>query len=217
MKKFVTSLLLSLFASISFAQLAITEYSNNPYAGGQTTEFIEIYNYSGDTVSLDGWTIIGEDVSETVILDSSYGSLDTGEYLVLTRSVSDFNNEWFSGSTPSEVFGGMVLLKNGGESVILQSPDATYSWTTGVISQGSNAATLVLDSSYDFSSITGSVTASSSDYISAVDGVAGAFESENGAIGSPLAGGYSPIPESSQAALMLGALVMGIVASYRRR
>ncbi|MGE9291358.1 MAG: PEP-CTERM sorting domain-containing protein [Puniceicoccales bacterium] len=36
-------------------------------------------------------------------------------------------------------------------------------------------------------------------------------------MGSPLAGGYSPIPESSQAALMLGALAFAFLTCRRSR
>ena len=116
MKRFIytfTFLLAGLFAANG--QIVITEIMYNPpESGGDSLEFIEIYNAGADAIDLTGYTTDG-------VVDTLEGMLNAGDFLVLAVDsgviARNFGlttglRTWFSGG-----------LRNGGELVALLDPN----------------------------------------------------------------------------------------------
>lgn len=218
MKKVIYSICSLIVTPLLFGQLAVTEYNNNPFNGDQTTEYIEIFNFSPGSVDLTGWKV-GDDSG--VVFTFANGNIGSGEYLVMTRLTNNFETVW--GITSAQIIANGPTLKNGGEFVTLTNSADTYTWSAGnagsLLSVNGLAPSLVLSSSYDFSNViaSGGATTSSSDYVQAVNGVDSAFTTSSGDIGSPLAGPYSAIPEARTTALALSLSVLGLIAFRRNR
>ncbi|MGE9294741.1 MAG: lamin tail domain-containing protein [Puniceicoccales bacterium] len=221
-KKTLPLISIALAATSTFGQIAITEYQNNPNDSNQYSEFIEIYNYSDSSVDLSGWTI-----SDTAGLIHTYDNvLASGEYFIVARVASSFNpatntfaKQWPTiGESPSVVSAnGSMILADGGENITL-TDGSGYNWSVANFAVTTPGVSLVLDSSFDFSTITASGVsfANDSSYVSAVAGVDNAWTSTQGQTGSPLAGAYSPIPEPGTYALLAGCAALASLMLRRR-
>ncbi len=126
-------ILLSLSCQV-LAQLIITEVMYNPQGSEHENEFIEVYNPGPDSIDIDGWCLSDGTGIDTlghilvaagiapgqfaVVLDPSY-SLDGGQYEELIPDGTPL----YSISTDNTF--GSGGLSNGGESVIIYSPDSS--------------------------------------------------------------------------------------------
>lgn len=111
--KNLTTLLMVLLVNWGFTQanLVITEIMYNPpEAGTDTTEFIEIYNNSSQSINLTNYTCTGGNYTFPEFF------LPSGGYYVIAVSTSGFTNTY--GFAPhGEFIGG---LSNSGESIVLK-------------------------------------------------------------------------------------------------
>ncbi|MDQ7799106.1 MAG: lamin tail domain-containing protein [Candidatus Edwardsbacteria bacterium] len=143
MKKTLLALVLLLAAVSVNAQVVINEVQYDPIGGGTDTktEWIELYNPTGDDIDLSGWIMcdntdsIGETFPSTV--------LAAGEYLVLAALVDSFHLnypavpaiQWPDSSFGAGLANGadMLIILNAADSVIDQmnwgTPTLTWaSW-----------------------------------------------------------------------------------------
>jgi len=124
-KLYILFLLCSL---VGFSQnpgdLIITEIMNNPDAVSDTTgEWFELYNTTGSSIDIDGWTI-KDDGSNLHVIDGATGGTTTvpaNGYLVLGRSSNPADN----GNAPVDYSYGSdgLTLGNGTDEVVVVLPD----------------------------------------------------------------------------------------------
>ncbi len=113
MKSFYTAILFCFCLSAN-AQI-ITEIMYNPPESGQDSlEYIEIYNNTGEVINLDGYHMVGVD------LTFGFTPMFADQYIVLVGNETAFQTIDFS--IPIEWTGG--ALSNGGEEIALLDPDS---------------------------------------------------------------------------------------------
>ena len=209
--------------SVDARSLAITEFLNNPGVT-ESTEWVELYNYSLNSIDLGGWTMADEigDLSSlpNIILPS-------GGFLILTGSKPEFEAEWFGGTANAFVweFSAGFALTNAADQIIITNALAEVVWniawvndelpsratfltaTDFVINDFGTAAAPGISRSGDDLGISGFLGYQQNNFTSdpfAVSSITGDF-------GSPLAGGYPVIPSPG------GIWLLSLVMLKRRR
>ena len=109
---FTTLFLLTFFGAITQAQIVINEIMyNSPDAGQDSTEYIELFNNSGTTVDLSGWSFT-EGISHVFASGTTIGANDfllvAGDAQAMMDAYGVVAIEWESGG-----------LNNGGETILL--------------------------------------------------------------------------------------------------
>jgi len=109
---FTTLFLLTLITGFTKAQIVINEIMyNSPDAGQDSTEYIELFNNSGSTVDLTGWSFT-EGVSHTFASGTTIGAngflLIAGDAQAMMDAYGVVAIQWESGG-----------LNNGGETILL--------------------------------------------------------------------------------------------------
>jgi len=146
------SLLLALIVSVK-AQIVITEIMYNPpESGADTLEFIELYNNTGNTVDLTGWTF-----SKGITYAFPSGAtVAGGAYFTLAVRASAFQTvygyapqgEWTGNGNALSNNGEPVEIMNGGGNVIdFVSYLSAAPWPTG--SAGTGASIVLCDVNSD--------------------------------------------------------------------
>jgi hypothetical protein len=136
---FIASFFLTI---ISNAQIVISEIMYNPpESGTDLTEYIELYNNGNSLVNLTGYSF-----SQGVTHTFTGGSINPGEYFVITVNSTELNNTFGPGTADAQWTSG--TLTNIGESIGLlddlgnQVDFVTYSnvspWPTLAAGQGSS-------------------------------------------------------------------------------
>ena len=116
MLRIVTAALLSLllvpFTAIAQPNIVISEIMPNPDATRDSDgEYIELYNTTGSTINLNGWTISDLGDSHTIASDVF---VEGEDFVVLARSSSP-------GFTPDYTYTGDISLVNSGDEVVLEN------------------------------------------------------------------------------------------------
>ncbi|MDC1504603.1 lamin tail domain-containing protein [Winogradskyella sp.] len=127
MKKLYILFLLCSF--IGFSQspgdIVITEIMNNPDPVSDTTgEWFEIFNTTGASIDINGWTLM-DDGSDTHVIDNTNGTtvVPAGGYLVLGRTTNTITN---GGAAVDYAYGesGGHTLANGADEIVLLTTGA---------------------------------------------------------------------------------------------
>lgn len=98
-----------------------------PYSNG---EFIELFNISGSSLSLSGWSLCGDGKTEKYIFPAGT-TLDAGKHLIiayrhqrtLAFTLSDLYGSAVSGK--AVLYQNTLVLSNSGESILLRDADGT--------------------------------------------------------------------------------------------
>ncbi len=98
-----------------------------PYSNG---EFIELFNISGSSLSLSGWSLYGDGKTEKYIFPAGT-TLDAGKHLIIAyrhKRTPDFTLSDLYGSAVSGkavLYQNTLVLSNSGESILLRDADGT--------------------------------------------------------------------------------------------
>ena len=74
---------LGLCLCILQAKVVITEFFINSAEGTQIPQYIELYNTSSDTISLEGWSIITKNEFDVVSSHSTEFSFDNDDWVTM--------------------------------------------------------------------------------------------------------------------------------------
>jgi hypothetical protein len=97
--------------------IVINEIMQNPAAVSDTLgEWIEIYNTTGATININGWTLKDDGADSHVINNGGPLNVASGSYVVLCRNGNSSTN---GGVTCDYTYSGF-LLANGDDEVVLQ-------------------------------------------------------------------------------------------------
>ncbi len=212
------------FANSADAQfLAITEFLNNP-GSNELTEWFELFNYSPDALDLSGWTM-SDELGDFSTLPNII--LPSGEFLILTRSKTEFEAEWFGGTANAFVweFSSGFALTNAADQIIITNALAEVVWNIAWVNDElPGRATFLTATDFaitDFGTAAAPGISRSGDDLG-IPGFLGyqqnnitsdpfAVSSVAGDIGSPLAGDYPVIPSPG------GVWLLSLVMLKRRR
>ncbi len=196
------------------AQIAVTEFMNNPITNDADNEWIELYNYSNTSVDLMNWRLIDEDTDSTTVSSTSL-IMQPNTYLVLAINKDSMEFNWFGGIANSGVVDiDNYALANGADEIILKDNSGNVIWSVAYANDEVNGIATFLEYSHDFSSsltvwgskATPGINRSTTDPISSTIGYQGdsaTVDSSQGLSrygdikGSPLAGSYTPANTSS--------------------
>ena len=158
------SLLASALATIALtstaaAQIAITEFLANPIVIADADgEFVELFNFSAQTVNLNGWTITDEGTDSDIISDTDL-SMPAGSYLVIAKNKNAFETEFFDGITQPNVIEITALtLANSGDEIILSNANAQIVWSVAYPNGEGNGVAAFLTENVFTTTIWGSAT-----------------------------------------------------------
>jgi len=122
----VLALALLVGTSPASAGIAITEFLNNAEGEDSGREWIELYNYGTEAVTLSGWTLADEEGDSIVIPTMT---IAPGDYAILANGGGDLNAaqakavfeaEWLGGGADARVFGVTdMALGNSDDQLIL--------------------------------------------------------------------------------------------------
>lgn len=102
--------------------IVINEIMQNPSAVSDTNgEWLEIYNTTGATINIDGWTLKDDGADSHVINNGGTLNVASGSYVVLCRNGNSSTN---GGVTCDYTYSGF-LLSNGDDEVVLQEDAGT--------------------------------------------------------------------------------------------
>ncbi len=128
------------YGATASAQVAITEFMNNPDGADQGREWVELFNFGPVDQCLAGWTVEDEGTDLFALPDVTIAS---GGYVVLVSggvpgfggvdaatAEAIFAVEWFGGWTSPAVIGmqGMVL-GNGIDEIVVRDSDGVVAWS----------------------------------------------------------------------------------------
>ena len=131
---------ITLTAANARAQVAISEFLNNPDGADQGREWLELYNFGPDDVCLDGWTLEDEDGDSFTLPELS---IDSGGYLILvsggvpglggvdaSTAKAIFQTEWLDGRESPLVIGMQnEVLGNEADEIILRDQAGSVIWS----------------------------------------------------------------------------------------
>jgi hypothetical protein len=149
---------LALGASAS-GQVAISEFLNDPDGNDQGREWLELFNYGGETVDLDGWSL-GDEGSDLIVLPPA--EVPPGGYLILVSggiggldaatAKAVFETEWLGGAPDPRVVGVTgVALANGADELVLHDPGGSLVWSLAHSDDDTPAHATFLTETHDFS------------------------------------------------------------------
>jgi hypothetical protein len=182
--------------------VAITEFLNESNGNDAYCEWIELYNFGTNNVSLSNWTLSDED-SDNVVIPAA--TIAPGGYLILARDKGRFQSEWLGGipsscvvhigsGAPMGAAGDELILRNSGGAVVWKlayRDDDTVGRATFLAEDrfsarvfGSKASPGVNRNGND---ATGTIGYEGNDHTT--DPLA--FRGASGDTGSPLAGNYA--------------------------
>ncbi|MEP3390694.1 MAG: lamin tail domain-containing protein [Reichenbachiella sp.] len=185
--------------------IAITEFISNPFGVENGAEWIEIYNFGGSAVDLNGWTLKDEGI-ENVTISSSSLIIESDSYLILANDKSTFETQWLGGMTDSRVIDiSNFVLGNASDQIILSNSSGSTIWSLAYDDDETegNSTYLVYSESTEINSY-GSmalpgVVRNGNDNLGTTLGYEGnnhttdglSYTSTQGDIGSPLDGNYN--------------------------
>ena len=122
------------------AQVAISEFLNNPDGADQGREWLELYNFGPNDLCLAGWTVEDEDTDSFTLPEVS---IDSGGYLILVSggvpglggvdaatAKAIFQTEWLGGRQSPLVIGMQdMALGNEGDEIVLRDPARSIIWS----------------------------------------------------------------------------------------
>ncbi|MCH7799352.1 MAG: lamin tail domain-containing protein [Planctomycetes bacterium] len=122
------------------AQVAITEFLNNPDGADQGREWLELYNFGPVDLCLAGWTVADEGIDLFTLPEAT---IVTGGYVVLVSggvpgfggvdaatAKAIFETEWLGGRESPAVIGmqGLVLA-NAADEIVLRDSGGAVIWS----------------------------------------------------------------------------------------
>lgn len=122
------------------AQVAITEFLNNPDGADQGREWLELFNYGPVDLCLAGWTVSDEG---TDLFTLPEATIAAGGYVVLVSggvpgfggvdaatAKAIFQAEWLGGRESPAVIGMQALvLANGADEIVLRDSGGALIWS----------------------------------------------------------------------------------------
>lgn len=204
------------FLTVSKSQIAITEFMSNAIAEDSASEWVELFNYSSNSVDINGWSLVDED-SDSILISNSSFVIPSGGYVLLASSKDSIELRWFGGSVQSNILDydyGKMAIANSGDELILKNNLGAVVWSLAYSNDEIKGVATFLEYSTDFNTVQtvwGSKTSpgiirSGNDVGLTSEGYAGDtlivdtlnVNNLNGDIqGSPLAGQYTVIGSSS--------------------
>jgi len=112
MSRFVISLIIFAFPALVSADVFINEIAWMGNGNSANDEFIELYNNGGNTVNLEGWSLVAGDGSPNIVLS---GTISAKGYFLLERSDDDS----VPGTSADIIYAG--ALGNSGEHLTLMN------------------------------------------------------------------------------------------------
>ena len=237
---FLAAFVLTLSGTSAASTIAITEMMANPGGTDSYNEWMELFNYGQDAVDMSGWTL--KDNSSSVYTFPQGTSFPSGGYLIVAQNGLAFANRWLDGAvdprvlstveTTSATQGGRFELNNGvpGDGLYLRDSSSNLVWSLGYQNYEGDAisARAMWLAVNDFTTTNYGRPPQDGDALINRNGTDGTgtlgyeenenttdpFATQKGSDwASPLAGGYTVIPEPS----VLGIASLGLAALLRRR
>lgn len=151
-KKLFLLFLINIFTYLSFSQIAITEFMNNPVTPDAENEWIELYNYTDIPVNIKNWSIHDEDLDSTNIVSSDL-IIQPNDYLILAVNKDSMEANWFGGVANSKVIEyNNFFLANGEDEIILKDSNSNIIWSLAYLDDEVNGIATFLAYNHDFSS-----------------------------------------------------------------
>ncbi len=134
---FVGAILSGLSAPAAHAQVAITEFLVDADGSDAGREWLELFNFSRETIDVAGWVLRDEDADLSVLPSLT---LAPGSYAVLVSggiggvdgatAKAVFETEWLGGAAHPQVAGiAGVSLANGADELMLLDATRTVVWS----------------------------------------------------------------------------------------
>lgn len=192
------------------SQVAVTEFINNPATIDADREWVELFNYSPNTVNLKNWVLQDEDTDSTVISTVDL-FLASGQYLVLASNKDTLEKEWFAGVPNSNIIGySNYFLANSTDEIVLKDANNTVVWSLAYANDDVAGYATFLEYNHNFSTpvTTWGSKATPGIVRKGIDAPSGTlgyedtldvrgFVSTDGDFGSPLAGNYVALTSTS--------------------
>ena len=127
-KSIILISIILLLAQGARGQIAITEFVNDPLGDDTDTgrEYVELFNYSADSVDIMNWTIKDED-SDSLVVATTSTIIPSGGFLLYASGKSAVETDWFGGVADDRIieYGGpnseTMQLSNSGDELILMN------------------------------------------------------------------------------------------------
>mgnify|MGYP000542469118 CR=1 FL=1 len=146
----------TLFAVSANAQIAVTEFINNPAGNDDFREWIELYNYSPNQVNLRDWTLTdGGSTPDSMTISTSDLFIAPNDFILLTVSKDTVEYEWFGGTPNNKIYEydrNDFTLGNSGDEIFLNNAQGNTVWTIVYDNDETNGIATFLDYGFDFSS-----------------------------------------------------------------
>ncbi len=136
----VVAVLVGMVVTNAPAQVAITEFLNNPDGADQGREWLELYNFGPVDLCLAGWTVADEG---TDLFTLPEATIAAGGYVVLVSpgvpglggvdaatAKAIFQAEWLGGRESPAVIGMQALvLANAADEIVLRDTGGAVIWS----------------------------------------------------------------------------------------
>ena len=134
-KSIILISIILLLAQGARGQIAITEFVNDPLGDDTDTgrEYVELFNYSADSVDIMNWTIKDED-SDSLVGATTSTIIPSGGFLLYASGKSAVETDWFGGVADDRIieYGGpnseTMQLSNSGDELILMNSTGDTVW-----------------------------------------------------------------------------------------
>ena len=135
-KSLITLTIILLVTQAARGQVAITEFVNDPLGADTDTgrEWVELFNYSADSVDIMNWIIKDED-SDSLGFPTTSTIIPPGGFLLYASGKSAVETDWFGGVTDDRIieYGGpndaTMQLSNSGDELLLMNSTGDTVWT----------------------------------------------------------------------------------------
>jgi hypothetical protein len=135
-KSLIVVSMILLLAQGARAQIAITEFVNDPLGSDTDTgrEWVELFNYSADSVDIMNWTIKDED-SDSLVVATTSTIIPSGGFLLYASGKSAVETDWFGGVADDRIieYGGpnseTMQLSNSGDELLLINTSGDTVWS----------------------------------------------------------------------------------------
>ena len=195
------------FPILLFSQIAVTEFISDPNSLDDENEWVELYNYSLNAVDIEDWTIEDEDSDNSTIISTSF-NIPSGDFVILAVDKAQFEANWLGGNANSMVLEVSMILANTSDEIIIKDQNGNTIWNLayGNDEVGGRATFFTEDNfsvtNYGSKSNPGvdrvgnDVTGSLGYQRNSTTTDPDSYTAINGDLGSPLLGGYTPLPIS---------------------